>query len=120
MVMQDERIKTTLEHAEEYFNAAQEGLYKPEEDVVHYTVCRNAFKAVESYLTSYLIQHGKDIHSSMSIEEMIERCRGIDPKFNNLDLAPLFSSSIPEDTYMDMKTATEFMDLAKKTRETVG
>jgi len=117
--MFEEKAQTAIVQADELFNIAQEELARPEEDVVPYSVCRNAFKSVNKYLSGYLLRHGYDIHASMSLEVLLNRCREIDPKFSDLNLDPLYSSSEPEDVWMDMETVKEFIDLASQTRKMV-
>jgi HEPN domain-containing protein len=118
--MYEQKAQTVIDQAEKMFKNAHEELARPEEDVVPYSVCRNAFKSVNNYLSGYLLKHGIDIHASMSLDMLLNHCREIDPKFNELNLDPLYSSSEPEDVWMDMETVKEFIELASKTREMVG
>lgn len=118
--MHNQKVKTTLDQADELFMTAQEELSRPEEDVVPYMVCRNAFKSVNKYLTGFLLKHGMEIHASMSLEVLLDRCREIDPRFNGLNLDPLYSTNEQEDVWMDMDTVKEFIGLATLTREMVG
>lgn len=119
-LMYDQKAQTAIVQADELYEIAQNELSRPEEDVVPYSVCRNAFKSVNKYLSGYLLKHGIDIHASMSLEELLNRCRQIDHKFNDLNLDPLYSSSEPEDVWMDMETVKEFIGLAERTRNMVG
>ncbi|MDH3708297.1 MAG: hypothetical protein OER04_00340 [Cyclobacteriaceae bacterium] len=118
--MYDQKAQTAIVQADELFQIAQNELSRPEEDVVAYSVCRNAFKSVNKYLSGFLLRHGIDIHASMSLDVLLNRCREIDPRFNKLNLDPLYSSSEPEDVWMDMETVKEFIDLATQTRAMVG
>ena len=118
--MHNQKVKITMDQADELFLTAQEELSRPEEDVVPYMVCRNAFKSVNKYLTGFLLKHGMEIHASMSLEVLLNQCREIDPRFNNLNLDPLYSTSEQEDVWMDMDTVKEFIGLATQTREMVG
>ncbi len=118
--MYDQKAQTVLVQADQLFKIAQEELSRPEEDVVPYSVCRNSFKSVNKYLLGFLLKHGMDIHASMSLEVLLDRCREIDPKFNRLNLDPLYSSSKPEDVWMDMDTVKEFIALAMQTRKMVA
>ncbi|TRX49856.1 hypothetical protein FNH22_26490 [Fulvivirga sp. M361] len=118
--MYDQKVNTTFDQADELFRIAQEELCKPEEDVVPYMVCRNAFKSVNKYLTAFLLKHGMDIHASMSLEVLLDACRQIDPAFNELNLNLLYSTGEKEDVWMDMGTVNEYIALAKQTRQMVG
>jgi hypothetical protein len=118
--MYNEKIKTTLDEAEELFDAAKEELYKPEEDVVHYMVCHNAFKSVNQYLTGYLLNHGVEIYVSMSLAALLDQCRLIDKKFNDLNLDLLYTFNEDENIWMDIDNTLEYMELAAQTRKMVG
>lgn len=116
----DQKFQTTLDQADELFDTAQNELARPEEDVVPYSVCRSAFKSVNKYLTGYLIKNGLEIHSSMSLEEMLKKCQEIDPKFNDLDLKLLYSTSEEENVWTDMKMVKEYIAMAEKTKKLVS
>ena len=118
--MYDQKAKTTLDQADELFLTAQEELSRPEEDVVPYMVCRNAFKSVNKYLTGFLLQHGMEIHASISLEVLLERCREIDARFKDLNLDLLYNTSEAEDVWLDMDTVKDFIHLATQTREMVA
>ena len=117
--MNAQKAKITLAQAEELYDAAQEGQAKPEEDVVTYAVCRNAFKAVHKYLVAFLLENDFEIHSTMSLEVMMDKCTELEPAFLQIDLAPMYSTSLDEDVWMDLETMNEYLTIAKKTREMV-
>lgn len=111
-----DQVKTPLQQAEEFLQIAQEELYKPEEDVVRYMVCRSAYKAVQNYLTAYLVKQNIKTNPTMTIENLLDLCRKSNPIFNDLKLDLLYNAHEEEDVWMDMGTAQEFMDLASKTK----
>lgn len=49
----DEKANNHFYLAKENLNDANEELYKPEEDVVSYLVCKNSQKAIENYLIPF-------------------------------------------------------------------
>ncbi len=91
--MYDQKIKSTLDQAAELFDAAKEELCRPEEDVVPYMVCNNAYRSVTKYLNGYLLKNGIEIHHSMSLQVLLNLCRDVDPKFNDLDLSSMMSET---------------------------
>ena len=115
-----EKAKTPFEQAEEFFHSAQEELYKPEEDVVHYMVCRSAYKAVQNYLVAYLTSKKIATNPTMTLENLLGMCRQADQSFNDLKLDLLYNAHEEEDVWMDMGTAQEFMDLAIRTKALVN
>jgi len=120
--MNDQKIETMFEQADRLFNSAQEELCRPEEDVVPYLICRNAFLAVNKYLIGYLLKYEIDHNATMSLEVLLEQCRTTDPKFYNLNLDPLYKTNLhdEDDVFMDMDTVHEFIDLAKQTKNMVS
>jgi HEPN domain-containing protein len=118
--MNDLKSKSTLSEADEMLHTAEEELCRPEEDVVHYNVCKHAYKAIEKYMTGYLIQHGEHIQNSTSIKELLNSCRKIDPNFNNLDLNPVTDAEHADRLMINLHTAMEFIKIAKQTRNLVG
>ncbi len=118
--MYDQKIQHTLDSADVHFNAAKEELCRPEEDVVPYMVCNNAYKAVGKYLTGFLLKNGIEIHNSMSLDVLLNLCRDVDPKFKDLHLSPLMHTAHPEDVWVNMHTVRKFIDLATQTRLMVG
>ena len=117
--MYEEKVKSTIDQADELLDMAKEAMCKPEEDVVPYMVCSNAYKSVRKYLTGFLMNHGVEIHTSMSIETLINLCRDVDKRFKDLNLEPLYHLNDPEDVWMNMDTVNDYLDLATKTREMV-
>ncbi len=66
---------------------ANRELFKPEEDVVSYLVCKNAQFAVESYLKGYLLKNGVEIDQHDSIGDLYQACREINPRFEKISLS---------------------------------
>jgi HEPN domain-containing protein len=120
LAMNEIKSKTTLTEAEEMFNNAQEELCRPEEDVVHYNACKNAYKAIEKYMTGFLLNHGIGIQNSHSIQDLLIQCRKIDSKFNDLNLDYVMDAENVDKLMINLSTAKEFINLAGKTRKLVG
>ena len=118
--MIEEKVSNTWSQAEELFQSAETEFARPEEDVVPYMVCRNAYKAVDKFLTGYLLKHGIEIHNNMTLEVLLDLCRDIDPKFKDLNLDPLMVSNQTGDLWMNLDTVKDFITLAGKTRSMVG
>jgi HEPN domain-containing protein len=65
---------------------ASSELYRPEEDVVSYLVCKNAQSAIESFLKGYLIKNGIETEENETIDEMYARCKKINSRFEKVNL----------------------------------
>ena len=118
--MNNLKSHTILEEADDMLDMAKEELCRPEEDVVHYNVCKHAYKAIEKYMTGYLLQNGVHIQQSNHIKDVLNQCRALDSKFNQLNYDPVISAEDPEKLMMNMHTAKTFIFLAEKTRDYVG
>jgi HEPN domain-containing protein len=118
--MNDLKSKSTLSEADEMLHTAEEELCRPEEDVVHYNVCKHAYKAIEKYMTAYLIEHGVHIQNSTSIKELLNQCRSIDPDFKELDINPVMDAEHVDRLMVNLRTALEFIKIAKQTRSLAG
>ena len=118
--MDDLKTKTTYDQADELYQNAQEEYSRPEEDVVPYSVCRGAYKAVNKYLTGYLMKNGMDVHASMSLETLLSHCKEINNEFHNLNLDLMYNTEDQENVFMDVKTVRRYLSLADQTRQLVG
>lgn len=112
--------QSILAEADVLLDTAKEELCRPDEDVVHYMVCKHAYKAIEKYMAGFLVKNGVRIHNSTSINDLLGQCRTIDPGFKKLNLDPLTRAGDPQDLWMNNKTANEFIHLAEQTRTHVG
>ncbi len=115
----EQMTKTMLETADELLSRANNELCKPEEDVVHYSVCQNAHDAIVNYLASFLLENGAEFEKSSNVKDLLSRCRAIDNKFNELHLAPLYYPTQSKDMWMSLDTVNSFMAMATATRKMV-
>ena len=109
-----------LSEADVLLETAKEELCRPDEDVVHYMVCKLAYKAIEKYMSGFLIKNGVRIQNSRSINDLLSQCQGIDSNFEKLNLNPLTRHGDPQDLWMSIQTAKEFVNLADQTKNLVG
>lgn len=80
--------------AKEYFLSAQvkldeakKELFRPEEDIVSYLVCKNSQFAIENYLKGYLLKNGVDIEDCTTIDNLYDQCLVINKNFEKVDLS---------------------------------
>jgi len=76
-----------FDDAMEKLNEASEELFRPEEDVVSFAVCKNAQFAIENYLKGYLLNNNIDPSDFKTVESLYERCKSINNKFQEVDLS---------------------------------
>ncbi len=73
--------------AVEKLNEASEELFRPEEDVVAFTVCKNAQFAIENYLKGFLLQNEIDPSNYKTIDSLNQKCKMINKNFEKVDLS---------------------------------
>jgi HEPN domain-containing protein len=115
----DQHVKKKLAQAEEHLSKAKNELCKPEEDVVPYSVCQNAYNSVVHYLSGFLMHHNQPVPEEIKIEHLLRNCRTLDSQFKELHLAPLYNPTQSEDVWMNMDTAKDYLMMAEKTGQLV-
>lgn len=83
--MEDQSHKF-FDEAYEKLSAANKELYRPEEDMVSFLVCKNAQFAVENYLKGYLLKNDIDITDCNTINALYTECVRVNPKFKKINL----------------------------------
>ena len=83
--MENESSKYFLNAAQK-LNQANKELFKPEEDIVTYLVCKNSQYAIENYLKGYLLKNGVNPTEHKTINSLYEQCIIINENFKNVDL----------------------------------
>ena len=89
----DKNAKRHFEKADDQLRKANEELYKPQEDVVNFLVCKNTLFAIENYLKGYLSNRGFETNNEESLDLLLERCKLLDKKFNRINLSIIDCSS---------------------------
>lgn len=82
----DKKQKLHFESAKEKLQLANKELFKPEEDVVSYSVCKNSQYAIEAYLKGYIKHSGFETHDNETIGGLLNRCIELDGKFRSINL----------------------------------
>ena len=85
----EKKAQHQFDLAKNKLKIANEELFKPEEDVVSYLVCKNSQYAIEAYLKGYLNHRGFETHDKETLEGLLERCKSLDPKFAKFELGVL-------------------------------
>ncbi len=62
-------------------------LYRPEEDVVSFLVCKNAQSAIQNFLKGYLSKNGIETEENETIDDLYGRCLEINGRFEKVNLA---------------------------------
>lgn len=92
----DKKAQDHFEKGKEYLREANEAMNKPQEDVVTFQVCKNSLVSMENYLKGYLSQRGFETQERESLDLLLDRCRLLDKKFNQIDLKVIDCSNNPD------------------------
>ena len=68
-------------------NSANKELYRPEEDIVPYSVCKNSQYAIMNFLKGYLYKKGVSPDSFITIDELFEECKKLNKDFEKIDFS---------------------------------
>ncbi|MFH4966848.1 HEPN domain-containing protein [Gaetbulibacter sp. M240] len=93
--METEAIKFFVK-ASQKLNQANRELFKPEEDIVTYLVCKNSQSAIENYLKGYLVKKGFNPSQYKTIDSLYEQCKRINKDFEKVDLVDFSCKSSPD------------------------
>ena len=98
-----------FDHAIEKLNEANQELYRPEEDMVSFSVCKNSQYAIENYLKGYLLQKGVEPENYKSIDVLFEECKKFNKNFERVELSDLDCKA----QSMDKRSCNEISKVSK-------
>lgn len=75
-----------FEIAIEKMKEANRELYRPEEDVVSFMVCKNAQSAVQNYLRGYLLRSGIETKKEDTLDALYSQCVDLNKNFKEVSL----------------------------------
>lgn len=78
-----------FDEAMKKLSQANDEFFRPEEDLVTYSVCKNAQFSIENFLKGYLLQHKVDVIGDETLDNLYEKCSNINKNFAQLDLSAL-------------------------------
>ncbi len=80
------RSSAFFKEATKNLQLAKNELFKPSEDIVTYSICKNAQFAIENYLKGFLINNEVEITKNETIATLYNKCITIDKNFKNIDI----------------------------------
>jgi HEPN domain-containing protein len=80
------RSEAFFKEASKKLKSAKEELFKPAEDIVSYSVCKNAQFAIENFLKGYLTKSNIELQPDETIASLYDKCVKIDKNFTSIDL----------------------------------
>jgi HEPN domain-containing protein len=92
------KAKQLFKDAAEKLSEAGKELYRPEEDVVSYLVCKNSQYVIETYLKGFLLKNDVDPNKYETVDSLYEQCIIINKDFEKVDLSAFNCKSKNMDT----------------------
>lgn len=89
----DPKADKQFKKAADQLKQASEELFKPNEDVVSFLVCKNSVKSIENHLKGFLTQRGFETNDQESLDHLLERCRLLDKRFHQVNFEAIDCSA---------------------------
>jgi hypothetical protein len=70
----------------ELLQAAEMEQQRSEEDVVTHLICTHSRLALSNFLAGYLLRKQIAVHHPITMAKLLEQCKAIDARFDNIDL----------------------------------
>jgi len=83
------RSDAFLREAEKKLKMAKEEMFKPAEDIVSYSVCKNSQFAIENFLKGYLTQNDVKLLPNETITSLYDKCVVIDKNFKTIEMGAI-------------------------------
>ena len=83
------RSEAFFKEATKKLQIAKDELFKPSEDIVTYSVCKNAQFAIENYLKGYLAKNDVTLERNETIATLYDKCLIIDENFKIIEMSTM-------------------------------
>jgi HEPN domain-containing protein len=83
------RSDAFLKEAANKFKIAKEEMFKPAEDIVSYSVCKNSQFAIENFLKGYLTKKEVKLKANETIASLYNKCIAIDKNFKTIEMGAI-------------------------------
>jgi hypothetical protein len=80
------RSEAFFKEAIKNLQIAKNELFKPSEDIVTYSICKNTQFAIENYLKGFLIKNEVKLEQKETVLTLYNKCLAIDKNFKNIDI----------------------------------
>jgi hypothetical protein len=82
-------VDQLLAHADELLQAAERETERPSADAMTHLICVNARQSITGFFTGFLMQHQVDLAKPVTMEGLLNQCKAVDPRFEDIDLTPV-------------------------------
>jgi HEPN domain-containing protein len=83
------RSEAFFKEASKKLKQAKEELFKPSEDIVSYSVCKNSQFAIENYLKGFLTKNDVKIDKNETIATLYNKCVAVDKNFKSIEMSAI-------------------------------
>jgi HEPN domain-containing protein len=83
------RSQAFLKEAEKKLKIAKDEMFKPAEDIVSYSVCKNSQFAIENFLKGYLLNKKVELDRNETIASLYEKCTTVDKDFKSVEMSAI-------------------------------
>jgi len=93
------RSEAFLKEAQNKLKIAKEEMFKPAEDIVSYSICKNSQFAIENYLKGFLATKEEVLlNSDETIASLYNKCVAIDKDFETVEMGTIGCKNHPIDS----------------------
>jgi len=92
------RSEAFLKEAQNKLKLAKEEMFKPAEDIVSYSICKNSQFAIENYLKGFLATKKAQLNSDETIASLYNKCIAIDKRFETVEMGTIGCKNHPIDS----------------------
>lgn len=101
----EKKINNYFNRAIDKLHLSKEELFKPEEDLMQYAVCKNAQISIANYLKGFLLTHGVEAKEEDTIESLYKQCIEFDNDFKNIDISSITCKNHKTDSHFCTETS---------------
>jgi len=83
------RSDAFLKEAIKKLQIAKEEMFKPTEDIVSYSVCKNSQFAIENFLKGFLTKNNVKLQPNETIATLYSKCIAIDNNFKAIEMSAI-------------------------------
>lgn len=83
------RSDAFMNEATKKLKIAKDELFKPAQDIVSYSVCKNSQFAIENFLKGYLTKKEVKLQSNETITSLYDKCVTIDKNFETIEMSAI-------------------------------
>jgi HEPN domain-containing protein len=85
----EDRSRAFYNEAQNKLEIAKEELFKPVEDMVSYSICKNSQFAIENFLKGYLSDKNIALDTNETIGSLLKKCIAVDKDFEKVEMSAI-------------------------------